>query len=130
MGLIRDGGEPKPAAAAFPEGLGICQWFHYEDPRFDLALEWLRKLRVRYVRTGISWADSFRENAQEWFDRQMEGLAEFDTTLTLCFTPEHLGVSPHYTSPPRSPQDFAEFAAWAVGRYASQAIETEIHEAA
>jgi beta-xylosidase len=130
MGLLRHGGEPKAAAAAFPEGMGICQWFHYEDPRFELALEWLRKLRVRYLRTGISWADSFRENAQGWFDRQMEALAEFDTTLTLCFTPEHLGLRAHYTSPPRSAKDFADFAAWAVARYAPQPVGTEIHEAA
>jgi hypothetical protein len=38
--------------------------------------------------------------------------------MTLCFTPEHLGLAPHYTSPPKDAADFAEFAAWAVGRYA------------
>jgi hypothetical protein len=48
----------------------------------------------------------------------MRRLAEFEVTLTLCFTPEHLGLVPHYTSPPKSPQDFAEFVAWAVERYA------------
>ena len=48
----------------------------------------------------------------------MGALAEFDTTMTLCFTPEHLGVAPHYTSPPRNARDFADFAAWAVSRYA------------
>jgi hypothetical protein len=48
----------------------------------------------------------------------MRALEEFDTTLTLCFTPEHLGIVPHYTSPPKNPQEFADFAAWAVSRYA------------
>jgi hypothetical protein len=47
----------------------------------------------------------------------MQGMEHFDTTLTLCFTPEHLGISPHYTSPPKSPKGFAEFAEWAVARY-------------
>jgi len=121
MGLIREDGTPKPAAEHFPEGMGICQWFHFEDPRFELGVAWLRKLSVRYLRTGISWADYFRPQAQEWFDRQMAGLEEFETTMTLCFTPEHLGLAPHYTSPPRSPEDFAEFAVWAVERYASGA---------
>src|SRR5690606_13948696 len=36
MGLIRPDGTPKPALSRFadctPE-LGICQWFHFEDPR-------------------------------------------------------------------------------------------------
>ena len=121
MGLLREDGSPKPAAACFPANMGICQWFHFEDSRFDLALDWLRRLQVRYLRTGISWADSFRPNANAWFDRQMEALEDFETTLTLCFTPEHLGLEPHYTSPPKSPPDFVEFAAWAVGRYAPRA---------
>jgi hypothetical protein len=38
--------------------------------------------------------------------------------MTLCFTPEHLGMAPHYTSPPKRAEDFAEYAAWAVERYA------------
>lgn len=118
MGLLREDGSPKLAVQHFPAGLGICQWFHFEDHRLDSAVQWLRKLGVRYLRTGVSWADNFRENAEAWFDRQMTALEEFDTTLTLCFTPEHLGVAPHYTSPPRNPNDFAEFAAWATERYA------------
>ncbi len=118
MGLVREDGTPKLAASCFPPDMGICQWFHFEDPRFEFALEWLRKLNVRYLRTGISWADWFRPNAEAWFDRQMGALNEFATTLTLCFTPEHLGVVPHYSSPPKSPEQFAEFAFWAVQRYA------------
>jgi beta-xylosidase len=121
MGLIREDGTPKPAADGFPDGMGICQWFHFEDHRLDSGVEWLRKLGVKYLRTGISWADWFRPNSETWFDRQMSALGEFDTTMTLCFTPEHLGVAPHYTSPPKNPADFAEFAAWAVERYAPPA---------
>jgi beta-xylosidase len=118
MGLLREDGSPKAVTQFFPQGLGICQWFHYEDHRLDLAVEWLKKLDVRYVRTGISWADSFRQDSEAWFDRQMRALDPFTTTLTLCFTPEHLGVVPHYTSPPKQAQDFAEFALWAVRKYA------------
>jgi beta-xylosidase len=117
MGLLREDGTPKPAADLFPDGMGICQWFHFEDPRLDSAVEWLRKLNVCYLRTGISWADWFRPNSEVWFDRQMSALDEFDTTLTLCFTPEHLGIAPHYTSPPKAAKDFADFAVWAVRRY-------------
>jgi beta-xylosidase len=106
------------ASACFPDGLGICQWFHYEDHRLTSAVDWLRKLGVKYLRTGISWADSFRPNAERWFDQQMNAIAEFDTTLTLCFTPEHLGRVPHYTSPPSRAEDFAQFTDWAVSRYA------------
>jgi hypothetical protein len=50
----------------------------------------------------------------------MLALDPFDVTLTLCFTPEHLGVAPHYTSPPQKAADFAAFAQWAVQKYAPQ----------
>lgn len=118
MGLIREDGTPKLSCESFPAGLGLCQWFHFEDPRLDSAAQWLRKLQVKYLRTGLSWADSFRPNAELWFDRQMSALSEFTTTLTLCFTPEHLGHVPHHTSPPRDAEEFSRFAGWAVERYA------------
>ncbi len=124
MGLLKHDGTPKLAAHKFAElaaadpALGICQWFHYEDHRLDPAVEWLGKLGVRYLRTGVSWADRFRPGAESWFDRQMDALAPFDVTMTLCFTPDHLGMEPHWASPPKNVEDFTEFARWAVARYA------------
>jgi beta-xylosidase len=126
MGLLREDGSPKLAAESFPKGIGICQWFHYEDPRLDLAVDWLKRLGVKYLRTGVSWADWYRENAEAWFDRQMQALEPFNTTLTLCFTPEHMGVAPHYTSPPKRAEDFAEFAVWAVRRYAAAKKDSQV----
>jgi beta-xylosidase len=120
MGLVREDGTPKRALRLFADytpALGICQWFHFEDPRLETAARWLRDLGVRHVRTGLSWADSLRPNAEEWFDRQMATLEQFDVTLTFCFTPESCGVRPHHTSPPRETAAFAEFCARQVRRY-------------
>jgi beta-xylosidase len=121
MGILREDGSPKPAADIFgqftPE-IGICQWFHYEDHRLDQAVEWLKRLGVTYLRTGLSWADSFRPDALAWFDRQMRALEDFDVTVTFCFTPEHLGIEPHHSSAPREPEQFAEFCAAMIRRYA------------
>ena len=121
MGLLREDGTPKLALKQFsrytPE-MGICQWFHFEDHRLDEAVSWLRRLGVRHLRTGLSWADSFRPDALGWFDRQMAALAEFDVTVTFCFTPEMEGLRPHHTSPPRDPAAFAAFGAEQVRRYA------------
>ncbi len=126
MGLLREDGSPKPAAQSFPQGMGICQWFHFEDHRLESGIEWLRKLGVEHLRTGVSWADWYRPNAEAWFDVQMSGLQEFATTMTLCFTPEHLGIQPHYTSPPKDPNGFADFARWAVNRYAPRPVATDL----
>ena len=121
MGLLREDGTPKRALKLFPQftpELGICQWFHFQDHRLDDAVRWLRDLGVKHLRTGLSWADSFRPGADEWFDRQMQAIANFEVTLTFCFTPEHLGVRPHHTSCPQRLEDYAEFCARMVQRYA------------
>ncbi len=132
MGLLREDGSPKPALAAFEKlgrPLGLMQWFHYEDHRLTDAVQWFRRLGVRQVRTGLSWADSFRPNALDWFDRQMEALDDFDVTVTLCFTPEHEGLAPHHTSPPREPLRFADFCAQMIERYAPPAPAVRVAEA-
>src|SRR5690606_32284025 len=75
MGLLREDGSPKPAVEAFRPyagEMGLCQWFHFQDHRLDDAVRWFRELGVRHVRTGLSWADRYREGALDWFDRQME----------------------------------------------------------
>jgi beta-xylosidase len=130
MGLLREDGSPKPALERFAKRtptLGICQWFHFEDHRLDDAVRWLKRLGVAHLRTGLSWADSFRPNALDWFDRQMEALAPFDVTLTFCFTPEHRGIAPHHTSPPIDPGEYADFCAEMLERYARR---TGLREAA
>ncbi len=129
LGLLAHDGSPKLAAHEFPRDgdVGLCQWFHFEDPRLGRAVEWMKAHGVQYLRTGLSWADSYRPHAEAWFDRQMRALAPFDTTLTLCFTPEHLGLEAHHTSPPNHNADFAEFASWAVRRYASASKEQSLH---
>jgi len=117
MGMIRADGTPKPSIEHFNPEMGICQWFHFEDHRLDFAVEWLRRLRVRKLRTGISWADWHRPDAVAWFDRQMRAIEEFDVTVTLCFTPPSMGRAPNCTSPPIDLSGFAKFAREVVTRY-------------
>jgi beta-xylosidase len=121
MGLLREDGTPKLAARRFHEytpEMGICQWFHFEDHRLDDAVEWLRRLGVRRLRTGLSWADWLRPDAERWFDRMMAALDGFELTATFCFTPESEGIAPHHTSAPKDPQRFADFCATMMRRYA------------
>jgi beta-xylosidase len=120
MGLLREDGTPKPSMNHFRNytpDLGICQWFHFEDPRLEGAVNWLKDLGVKHIRTGLSWADSFRPGAERWFDRQMKMLEPFDTTVTFCFTPEHCGVFPNHTSPPKEIEQYADFCARMIRRY-------------
>ncbi|MBI5643567.1 MAG: beta-xylosidase [Deltaproteobacteria bacterium] len=121
MGLIKEDGRPKMALSRFMDytpDIGICQWFHYEDHRLDGAVRWLKKLGVKKLRTGLSWADSLRPNALSWFDRQMKALDDFDLTVTFCFTPDIKGIQSNHTSPPGRIEEFAEFCDSMVKRYA------------
>ena len=121
MGLMRHDGAAKLVTPCFPAdgSMGLCQWFHFEDHRLQPAARWMREHNVRHLRTGLSWADAMRPGGVEWLDQQQEVLRDFDTSLTLCFTPEQMGVEAHHTSPPKRLEDFAEFAAWAAERFAS-----------
>jgi beta-xylosidase len=121
MGLLHEDGTPKLALKHFtdytPE-FGLCQWFHYEDHRLDSAVDWLRRLKVKRLRTGLSWADYLRPDAEKWFDRMMSALDEFDLTVTFCFTPESKGIQPHHTSAPRNIEEYADFCVTMLRRYA------------
>jgi beta-xylosidase len=125
MGLLREDGTPKPALDEFakhtPE-MGLVQWFHYHDHRLDDAVAWMKRLGVTHLRTGLSWADSFRPDALAWFDRQMGALEDFNVTVTFCFTPEHRGIAPHHPSAPQVPEEFAAFCAQMIERYAPRQI--------
>ena len=81
-----------------PPAMGICQWFHFEDHRLDEAVGagcggWA----CATCAPGCSWADSLPRGALDWFDRQMAALADFEVTVTFCFTPEaeRRGAAPH-----------------------------------
>jgi beta-xylosidase len=121
MGLLDEHGTPKRALWQFadytPE-VGICQWFHFDDHRLENAVTWLRRLGVKYLRTGLSWSDTERPNYEVWFDRMMAALEPFDVTLTFCFTPESKGINPHHTSAPRYIEEYADFCTRMVHRYA------------
>ncbi len=133
MGLVREDGTPKPALEEFrkhaPE-MGLVQWFHYHDPRLDDAVRLMKDLGVTHLRTGLSWADSFRPNALDWFDRQMQALEDFNVTVTFCFTPEHRGIAPHHTSAPLVPEEFAAFCRQMIERYAPRSGGSAMHQAA
>ena len=121
MGLYDEHGQAKRAAKIFHEfapEFGLCQWFHFEDHRLDDAVVKMRDLGVKHLRTGLSWADYYRPNALEWFDRQMAALEEFAVTVTFCFTPEDKGTWPHYTAPVKEPAEFGAFCAEMLRRYA------------
>lgn len=118
FGLLRHDGTPKPAVQAFDPEMGICQWLQFEEHRcLELTVEWLHRLGVERVRTGLSWSESVKPGGWAWMDTIMAALEPFEVCATLCFTPKPEGLVPHHTSPPRDPGKFAAFAGEVARRY-------------
>jgi CDP-paratose 2-epimerase len=100
------------------EKLGICQWFHYEAHDDVLsAVELMRELGVRHLRTGISWADYHRPGGREWYDWQMKTLAEFEVLLSIWHTPPSISENGRCSGPPRRLRDYADFIWLAIQRW-------------
>src|SRR5690606_3650110 len=100
--------------------LGVCQWFHYEAYRdVETAVELMKELGVRRIRTGISWADYFRPKGRQWYDWQMAALSEFDVLLSLWHTPPSISEGNACASPPRRLQDYADFIDVIIRQYGS-----------
>jgi CDP-paratose 2-epimerase len=107
--------------------LGICQWFHYEDfVGVTRAADLMRELGVRYLRTGVSWADFCRPAGRAWYDWQMEQLAEFDVLLSIWHTPPSLAEGSQCSGPPRRLDDFGEFVAYLIDLYGDKFSHVEL----
>ena len=86
------------ASPSYTPELGICQWFHFEDHRLDDAVRWLKRLGVTHLRTGLQLGRQLPARRRRLV-RPADGgaRADFDVTVTFCFTPEHRGhrAAPH-----------------------------------
>jgi CDP-paratose 2-epimerase len=108
---------------SFREKLGLCQWFQFEDRHLlsDTIAD-LAELNIRYLRTGISWADYHRPGGRSWYDYQMASLADADLSVlvSLWHTPPSLSESGSCSAPPKRLLDYSDFVAEVIERYAGQ----------
>ncbi len=78
--------------------------------RVERALELLRILGVRELRTEISWADATSPEGEAWQAWLMQRLArEVRVVPCLTGTPPGLGVEPRRNAPPREARAYGEF---------------------
>jgi CDP-paratose 2-epimerase len=109
------------------EKLGVCQWFHYEDfPGMERAIDELRTLGVRHLRTGISWADFHRPRGRAWYDWQMEALADFDVLLSVWHTPPSIAEGAVCAGPPKRLRDYADFVWQVIDAYGERFSHLEL----
>lgn len=118
-----------PSASLVPlrERLGVCQWFHHEDTAgLERALRWLRRLGVRHLRTGISWADYHLPGGAAWYERVFAELAEFELLVSVWHTPPSLSEDGRCSAPPRRLRDFADFIDLVIERHGDAISHLEL----
>jgi CDP-paratose 2-epimerase len=92
------------------ERFGICQWFHFQDlPAVKRCAALMRELGLRHLRTGISWADYYRPDGEDWYHAMLAELGEFDVLLSVWHTPPSIAEANTCCSPPRRLLDYADF---------------------
>ncbi|HEV2294267.1 MAG TPA: hypothetical protein VGR35_10445 [Tepidisphaeraceae bacterium] len=90
--------------------LGICQWFHFQDYQaVERTLALIDELKLRNLRTGISWADYYRPGGKQWYDWQMKQVARLDVLLSIWHTPPSIAEGGACNGPPKRLRDYADF---------------------
>jgi CDP-paratose 2-epimerase len=93
------------------EKLGIVEWLRPgEHGRVEALLAAMKALKIRRLRTGVSWADWFSPGGKEWYEWLVPRLArEVELLPCLLYTPPSIGMVPKTSSPPLRPKDYADF---------------------
>ena len=91
--------------------LGVAEWFQVgEYDRVERVVDGLRELGVRRLRTAISWADWFTEEAPGWYGWLLPRLTrEFEVLPCLMYTPPSIGIVPSTASPPIWAPAYSDF---------------------
>jgi hypothetical protein len=98
--------------ALLREKIDVCQWFHFEDhAAVDRTIGLMADLGAKHLRTGISWADYYRQGGKAWYDWQMKRLAEsgLEVLLSVWHTPPSISEADACNAPPRRLRDYADF---------------------
>lgn len=107
--------------------MGICQWFHFQDYQsVERTTSLLRDLKVKQLRTGISWADFLRPGGKEWYDWQMKQLEGFEILLSIWHTPPSISEGNSCSSPPKRLRDYADFIDIVINEYQDQFTALEL----
>lgn len=99
--------------------LGVVSYFHFEDrDTVDRVMDRLQGLGVSHLRTGVSWAEWCRPDGERWFEWLLPKLIEaFDVLPCVLYTPPDKGIIPKTSSPPKHPEEYADFVASLLSRY-------------
>ncbi len=107
--------------------MGVCQWFHFGDVEgVERAVSHMRRLGVKRLRTGISWADYHRPGGAAWYEWQTRRLAEFQPLVSIWHTPPSIAEGGLCGGPPTRLRDYADFVWGVIDRWGDRFAELEL----
>lgn len=99
--------------------IGLLEWFRpgeYEEVRNAIAD--FKKLGIKNLRTGISWADWHNEGSEEWLDWLFKELNKHvDILPCFLYTPPSMGEIERTSAPPKNLKSYADFIDVMITRY-------------
>lgn len=100
--------EEVPAADAL---IGVVSYFHIHDAAtVERIVAGLENMGVTHVRTAVSWCDWETDGGPDWYDWVLDQLcSRFSVLPCVVYTPPAKGMFPKTSSPPRDPNDYADF---------------------
>lgn len=119
----------------------ILQWYHIGDMDLvERSIIDMKRLGVTHLRTGLSWADFYRDarregfdaassfrTGEEWYDWLIPRLgSEFMLLPNINYTPPSIGIVPRTSSPPRRLEDYGDFVGWMIAKYGAYFSEVEL----
>ncbi|WP_243371687.1 NAD-dependent epimerase/dehydratase family protein [Geotalea sp. SG265] len=98
-------------AETLPTHLGLVEWFRPgEFARVENVLALMKKIGIRSLRTGVSWADWYTADGTAWYEWLIPRLAaEVEILPCFLYTPPSIGIEPKTSSPPVRSKDYADF---------------------
>lgn len=99
--------------------IGLLEWFRPgEYKEVNNAIEDFKKLGIKHLRTGISWADWHVEGTEEWYDWLLPQLSpHVEVVPCFLYTPPSIGEVPKTSSPPKYLKSYADFVALMIDKY-------------
>jgi CDP-paratose 2-epimerase len=111
----------KSSAEGLPGNFGLVEWFRPgEHQRVEKILCDMRSIGATRLRTGISWADWYTKEGEAWYQWMIPRLAqEVELLPCVLYTPPSIGIEEKTSSPPKRPQDYADFIDIFITRFGS-----------
>ena len=100
-----------PARHTTDAAIGVVSYFHLNDAdTVERVVSGLENIGVTHLRTAVSWCDWETEEGPGWYRWVLDLLcSRFEVLPCVLYTPPARGLVPKTSSPPRDPNEYAEF---------------------